>query len=407
MPRSPARLARHSLVYCTFFAATFTPSTQAQDLAAPGAFGADMLPKGRTAVRLETRGSWASDEFSPGSDRRPLGAQYDGLNLNAAVFPALAFFGPGATLGTTDFSAQMSGQQTRLTVGYGFSEDITAGFQVGYAESLNKVNVTVIPGNVPPGAVSPGATSSTEAVQNLLTKPNPLSTPANNYAYDFLYKRVQNSTWHSALDPLIGLRWRFDKGEDHATVFAPSLRFGVAKEPDPNDLMQIPLGDGTNDILLGILHTRKFSERWDMLLSAQYTVQLADHVTARARSTAELLVPASRLEKLKRDRTDPIELTAETGYSTGPWRFSGRLEYARGGTDDYTSPTGQVVTGLEANTDFDYLLGYLGVSWNGVPGYLRGEHKTPLLVSLLASRTLTAKNTLAPDIVYLTVTLPF
>jgi hypothetical protein len=402
MPRSPVHFTRNILLGYAILA---TMPIQAQDLAAPGASGADMLPRGRSAVRLETRGTWASDEYSPDGDRRSLGAQYDGLSLNATLFPALTALGPGATLGTTDLSARMSGQQARLTFGYGLGEDVTVGFQVGYGEVVNKVKVAVTGSNlaatgnpalpyVPLGAFGLTTPTGAEDVQNLLT---------GLYGY----KRVQSSTWHSMLDPLIGLRWRFDKGENHATVFAPTLRFGVAKEPDPNDLMQMVLGDGTNDILLGVLHTRKLSGHWDMLLSAQYTVQLADHITARAHSTTELLVPASRLEKLHRDRTDPIELTAETGYSSGPWRFSGRLEYAHGGQDHYSSPTGQNVSGLEANTDFHFLLGYLGVSWNGIPGYLRGENKTPILVSLVAATTLAAKNTSAPDSLYLTVTLPF
>lgn len=378
---------------------------QAQDLAAPGAFGADMLPHGRAAVRLETRGTWASDEYGANGDRQALGSDYDGLQLNAMLFPALAALGPGATLGTTDLASRMSARQTRMTLGYGLSENVTIGLQVGYGEAVNKVNVDVTGSNlaatgnpalpyVPLGTFGLTTPTNAEDVQNLLTGV-------------YGYKRVQSSTWHSALDPMLGLRWRFDKGEDHATVFAPTLRFGIAKQPDPNDLMQMVLGDGTDDILLGLLHTRTFSDHWDLLLSAQYTVQLADHVTARARAGNELLVPASRLERLRRDRTNPIEFTTETGYRSGPWRFSGRLEYARGGRDHYSSPTGQDVSGLEANTDFHFLLGYLGVSWNGIPGYLRGENKTPILASLVAATTLAAKNTSAPDSLYLTVTLPF
>lgn len=405
MLRPPVHTSRHVLGIVVLSACL---PTAAQDLAAPGALGADMLPKGRAAARLETRGIQADEEFNRDGDRRALGANYDGLNLNATLFPALSPLGPGATLGTTDLSSRLNGQQTRLTFGYGLAEDVTVGFQVGYGEAKNRVDVSVSGSNLgatglpapnpsflplallPPGTPPTGA----EDVQALLTGV-------------YGYKRVQSSTWHSALDPLIGLRWRFDKGEHHATVFAPSLRFGIAKETDPDDLMQMTLADSTNDILLGVLHTRKLSERWDLLLSAQYTIQLADHVTARARSENELLVPASRRERLRRDRTDPIEFTVDAGYSEGPWRFSGRLEYARGGRDDYSSPSGQDVSGLEANTDFHFLLGYLGVSWNGIPGYLRGEHRLPLLVSLMASTTLTAKNTSAPDTLYLTATLPF
>lgn len=401
MPRPPASAFSGSACLAALLLAF---PVQAQELAAPGALGADMLPKGRAAARLETRGIRANEEFGRDGERRPLGSSYDGLDLDASLFPALAPLGPGATLGTTDLSSRMNGQQTRLTLGYGLAEDVTVGFQVGYGVAENRVEVAVsgsnlaatggVPPFVPLGTFGLTTPTGAEEVQALLTG-----------AYG--YKRVQSSTWHSPLDPLIGLRWRFDKGEHYATVFAPSLRFGIAKEADPDDLMQMILADSTNDILLGVLHTRKLSERWDLLLSAQYTLQFADHVTARARSENELLVPASRRERLRRDRTDPIEFTVDAGYTQGPWRFSGRLEYARGGRDDYSSPSGQDVSGLEANTDFHFLLGYLGVSWNGIPGYLRGEHKAPLLVSLLASTTLAAKNTSAPDTLYLTVTLPF
>lgn len=411
----PPQLLRF-LCRASCLAAVAAVPAAAQELAAPGALGADILPKGRSAMRLEARASWAGDEFNGNGDRQALFSDYDNLSLDNTLFPTL--LPPGLTLGTSDLSARMTGKQTRFTFGYGLTDDLTMGFQVGYGEAVNSVRVSVSGSNLganplfnpalpisglnspfaPLALLPPGTPAlGTQDVQNLLSNP----------IFGFGYKPVQTSTWHSALDPLVGLRWRFEKGEDHATVFAPTLRFGVAKQPDPNDLMQMVLGDGTNDILLGVIHTRKLADRWDLLLSAQYTVQLADHVTARARSVNELLVPSSRLERLKRDRTNPIELTAETGYGIGDWRLSARLEYARGGQDHYTSPTGQDVSGLEVGTDFHFLLGYLGVSWNGIPGYLRGERKFPAIVSLVAATTLEAKNTSAPDTVYLTLTLPF
>lgn len=366
----------------------------AQELAAPGALGADILPRGRSAVRVETRYIRAKDEFDAHKDKQSLLSEYDGLNLNAAIFPALAFFGPGASLGTTSLSAKLSGQQTRLTVGYGLTDDVTVGFQVGYGESHSHVRASVRPGNIPPGMVSPGATSATEAVQSLLT---------GTYGY----KRIQSTSWHSELDPLIGLRWRFHKGENHATVFAPTVRIGLAKQADPNDLMQMALADGTDDILLGVVHTRRFGSNWDLLLSGQYTLQTADHIKARARSSTELIVPASRLERVRRNRTNPFEFTTEAGYRLGDWRLSGRLEYARGGKDRYDSPSGQDVSGLEAGTDFNFLLGFIGLSWNGIPGYVREQRGVPAIVSLVAATTLKAKNTSAPDTLYLTLTMPF
>lgn len=388
------RSFRRGAVLATCLGFFVIPAAQAQELAAPGALGADMLPKGRSAVRLETRRIWANDEFDSHGDRQALLSEYNGLKLDSSIFPALGFFGPGASLGTTDLSARMTGTQARLTVGYGLTEDLTVGFQVGHGETHNRVRASVRPGTVPPGVVVPGATTATQAVQGLLT---------NVYGY----KPIRSSDWESDLDPLIGLRWRFDKGENHATVFAPTVRIGVARQADPNDLMQMVMADGTDDLLLGLLHTRKLTPQWDLLLSAQYTLQTSDHVRARARSASELLVPASRLERLTRNRTNPFEVTTETGYTLGSWRVSGRLEYAHGGKDHYSSPSGQDVSGLEAGSDFHFLLGYVGLTWNGIPGYLRNEHRFPGIVSLVGATTLKAKNTAAPNTLYLTVTTVF
>ena len=155
------------------------------------------------------------------------------------------------------------------------------------------------------------------------------------------------------------------------------------------------------------MHTRHVGDNGDIKLTAQYTSQLADHIMARSRSSRELLVEATRLERVRLDRTDPIEFTSEAGYSMGPWRVSGRLEYARGGKDKYRSPTGRDTSGLEDLTDFNFLLGYVGLSWNGIPGYLADRSSVPAIFSIIGGRTLRAKNTSAPDSVYLTATFPF
>ena len=53
------------------------------------------------------------------------------------------------------------------------------------------------------------------------------------------------------------------------------------------------------------------------------------------------------------------------------------------------------------------VLGYVGLTWNGIPGYLRNEHRFPGIVSLVGATTLKAKNTAAPNTLYLTVTTVF
>ena len=118
-------------------------------------------------------------------------------------------------------------------------------------------------------------------------------------------------------------------------------------------------------------------------------------------------VPPGKLVLVMEGGVCPFEVTTETGYTLGSWRVSGRLEYAHGGKDHYSSPSGQDVSGLEAGSDFHFLLGYVGLTWNGIPGYLRNEHRFPGIVSLVGATTLKAKNTAAPNTLYLTVTTVF
>ncbi len=128
------------------FLPCFPSAVLAQDLSTPGALGADILPRGRSAVRVETRGSWADQQYDARGRREPLGADYAGMALDATLFPGL--LPPGMTLGTTDLSARMVGRQVRLTYGYGFNEDLTAGFQIGYGEAVNHVRASVAGSNL-------------------------------------------------------------------------------------------------------------------------------------------------------------------------------------------------------------------------------------------------------------------
>ncbi len=148
MSRPFARFFRQAPLFLLLscLAPFVSPTLHAQELAAPGALGADILPKGRSAVRFETRFSLAGEEFNSRGDRQALFSDYDNLSLDSTLFPTL--LPPGLTLGTSDLSARMTGKQARFTFGYGLTDDITIGFQVGYGEAVNKVRVSVSGSNL-------------------------------------------------------------------------------------------------------------------------------------------------------------------------------------------------------------------------------------------------------------------
>ncbi len=350
-------------------------SVKANEINAPGALGADMLPAGRHAVRVEGRTGESNWAYDNQENKKPLFSDYDNLSLTA-LLP------PGSPPTVTHLQAHGSGERFRFTLGYGWREDVTVGVLLGWGKSRNEVTFSTT--GVP-----------TAAFQNLIS----------SAAYG--YKPVASATWDSMLDPIIGLRWRIDSGPGYSTILAPSLRIGLAAEDDPDNLMDLPLEDGSTDILLGVLHVRQLGTNWDLKLGAQYNWQLPDHVTARARATGAPLVPVSSRERMERDKGDMLEASLELGYRAGDWRWMGRMDYARDEGDDYTSPTGLNVTGLEANTGGYSLTGWAGVSWNGISRYLREKSGFPAVVSLLYRETLDGRNVVSTRDLYLSLTTVF
>lgn len=350
--------------------------SQANEMNAPGALGADMLPAGRSAARLELRQGDSDYSLDNHGQRKPLFSEYDNASL--------ASYGLAGT--TTHLQSRASGERIRLTLGYGVNENITVGALLGWGRARNDVNFST---------TSTNPLITTAMVQGILS------------GAPYAYKPVADSEWSSMLDPVIGLRWRLSGSDHHSTVLAPSLRLGLAKEDDPDDLMDLPLEDGSTDILLGLLHVRQLGDAWDIKLGAQYTWQLPDHITARARASGEGLVPASRKERLERNKGDMIELSGELGYRTGDWRLLARLDYAWDHADRYHSPSGQNVSGLEANTGGFSLTGWAGLSWNGLSRYLRDRSGVPAVVSLLYRETLDGRNIVVTRDLYLNLTTVF
>ena len=79
---------------------------------------------------------------------RGLGGEFDRVDLNAGIFPALALLGPGATLGTTRLRSRVNIDFTALTMGYGISDDLTVGFILPYSHIHTGVGFAMSGGNV-------------------------------------------------------------------------------------------------------------------------------------------------------------------------------------------------------------------------------------------------------------------
>lgn len=85
----------------------------------------------------------------------------------------------------------------------------------------------------------------------------------------------------------------------------------------------------------------------------------------------------------------------------------GRVELYRRGATDWFSPSGQNVTGLEANTDVEAVNLWAGVAWSGIDAWRSGRMPAPAIVSLAYQTAVDGRNYVASDNLYLTVTVPF
>lgn len=262
-----------------------------------------MAPAGRWAARLEVRANGYDAWFDGDGQRRPLGAEYDNINLNSAIFPALAAFGPAAGLGMTHFSSRVDIAYAGLTAGYGVHEDLTAGFILPYAQVRNRVDFSVSGGNI-------GAGTST--VQQFLANP----------AYGFAYKPVRDTVTSGIGDPTVGVLWRFHKSARDSAVLALGAHLGLARQDDPDDLADVPVSDGSTDLEARLEYFRDLGHEWDLRLLARYRNQLPDHAVMRVPAVGQLLVPDAAREGLRRDLGDYREYDVELGRAWGDWRGS-------------------------------------------------------------------------------------
>jgi len=358
----------------------------AQELGLDDALSGDLLPAGRHALRAEIRYGEATQRYDNDGQRLDLFSSFNGVPINAVLNPVLLGLPAGTNLGTTQLRSQASGERLRFTYGYGIGDDLTAGAMFGWSRVRNKIDYQVV------GAAIPNATATAQAAL------------VGGYGY----KPIASTTTESPTDANFGVRWRFAKGDNWSNVLTPVLRLGLAEADDPDNLVDLQLEDGSDDLQLALEHFHQWSGGWEMWSAVQYTHSLADKVWARPFAVGALpLVPKANSEKLERQLGDAWSANLQGGRRIGDWRWFGRLEYTRNSAADFTSARGQDVTGLEAVTAGFTLKGWLGLSWSGIRGYLADGRGVPAIVTAQYETVLDGRNAVKTDNLNLSVTMPF
>jgi hypothetical protein len=356
------QITRLRLAFLLPFLALAAPAAGTEPLPAASGYGLDgMAPDGRWATRLTLLRNGYTTRFDNAKERVDLDAGMNGLDL--------------ATLGlagTLRLDTRVVTEYSELMFGYGVTGDLTVGAIVPYARTTTYVRFGVDGG------------IGTAGLQSVLTGP-------------LGYRPLQTTRSEGIGDPTVGMLWRIQKSGRDSTLLGLGVRFGMAKADDPNNLVDIPPGDGSTDLRARLEYFRDLGAGFDLRLLGEYFWQLEDNV--RLRPGNPLTTTTS--ENLRRKLGNYYEHDIELGKRFGDWRVAGTWHRYREAVDRYTSSIGTDTSYLSANTETlaDQLR--LSISWSGVDAFLSGRFAAPLIVKLEVQDAVRGRNFVGVRDVYL------
>lgn len=376
---------------------------------------APLAPEGRWVVRAELRRNGYDKRFDNAGESEALAASFDGINLGAAIFPALAALGSGASLGIATLSSQVAIERTELTFGYGAAPDLTVGVIVNFGTVENRAALglsggntgwnpafdpsqPIAPANFPFAPVGGGALAPMDAAG--------LNQILSGAAFGYGYAPAAPVSTSGLGNALLGVLWRSYRDDHSSLVWGGGYRVGLGEGDDPDNLFDVPLDDGSDDWVAQVEYFRGWGAA-DLRLMAKRTAQIADRLVARVPQPGELLAPASSKVLLERNLGDFWEYDVELGYAWGDWRPSITWHRWQKSPDRYVSPAGQDVSALEANTNIDTNQWRAAVSWSGIAAWRSGAIPMPLIARLEMQDTPEGRNMVAVRDYYLTLTTFF
>lgn len=373
-------------------------------------------PKKVWTLQLEPRSNGFNRWYDRDGNAHPLAYAMDGVTLNQQVLPALAPLGGSASLGDTVVGNDVSLEGIKIALGFGVTEDLTLGGYFTHGRNRNDVAFDIAGGNVgwnplfdrsqavgpanyPFAAVGMGANEplGRAGFEQLLTD------PAFGYAYDNI-----STAKHNGFGELVlGAVWRFYKDQRQGLVLGLGWREGIADDDRPDDLFDIPLEDGSDDLMVHVDWYRELGHGLDSRWMVNRTLQTSDTRTMRVVSAGKLLAPISAKEDLKRDLGDIWEYALELGYSWSDWRTSATWRHWQKGTDYYVSALGTDTSAMSENTHASLSQWRWSISWSGISAFQRSTIPLSVMVKLELQDTYDGRNMAELRDIYLTTHLFF
>jgi hypothetical protein len=311
-------------------------------LASATAFADDArtLPQGILRMRLRPIASFASERWDQDGRAEALTHDLDRRELDSSVFPDLAtlervygYQGGSLSIGTSHVEGAMQVYALGVAAELGITDRLSAGvvlpivhgrmalgrvelepetectaIRCGIARNLGDTLITkddsgYLPLDHDKDPSTRLATSvGTEDVQSILTD-------------DLGYRRLESRSVTGIGDLELGLKYRLLDWGPYTTAVQGGVRFPTGRTDDPDDLVDVPFGDGQLDLGVAWQNDLVILDGLAIDATVRYTVQLPDRQRTRVPPRAD--VPIAKLDEIEdvyRDLGDVLEVDATLSY---------------------------------------------------------------------------------------------
>lgn len=276
----------------------------------------------------------------------------------------------------TPFGVRLDTQVTtdflELMVGYGLTPDLTLGAILPYARTISHLRLEGAPANI---AQLQGGLAALG------------------------YRSLATRATSGISDPTLGVLWRTHQSSKDSLVLSLGVRLGLAKTDDPDDLSDIPPGDGSTDLRLRGEYFRDLGNAWDLRLLAEHQIQFPDEVVMRPGG-----LYSTPKEKLRRDLGNYQEFDLELGRTLGDWRVSSTWHRYQEASDRYTSRRGSETRQLSAHTHTQADQLRFSLAWSGIRAWRGHKLPMPLVLKLEVQDAARGRNFVDVRDIYLRLT---
>lgn len=197
-------------------------------------------------------------------------------------------------------------------------------------------------------------------------------------------------------DIMVKGKYLHQQGASFAVASVAGINFATGKKDDPNNLTDIPLGDGSNDLFYGLVLDQPINDRWMLNETITYTAQLTSE--ARVRMVDDDTSITDQVESVNVDQGDYInaDLSAQYDSVAGFQAGAGYL-FQHKYKDQYYG-AGESTSKLEDDTEKQVHRAQAMIGYSTVKAYKAQTASIPYAGFLMYERHLQSKNTSTGDL---------